>query len=228
MPLNLDNLNDAEQFQKHFVNPVVDAVRAEIKSLVDSDKAQSARLDKLEGTQKKAMIGFAVYATMLSTVVGLGLAWLKSKAGKWIGLSVLMLSVMFITGCATVPHTTTAPVFTDPVAVQQIKHPIQSMALALGEIDNLMSLVNVLSVATFGVGVILMVYLRTSLGPSLILGGLASLVLSIMVKSMLWFIPWVAAGVALAGIIAFAVDVKQRGFFNAVHDVESLVNPPAS
>lgn len=125
-------------------------------------------------------------------------------------------------GCAHLPHASSPP----PIPpVHAIKHPVQSMANALGEIDSLMSVVTILSVALFGVGVILMFYLRTALGPAMMAGGIASLVLSVFVKSMLWFVPWIAGGVALIGVIAFVVDVRKRGLHATIHDIQNLVHP---
>lgn len=59
MPLDLDNLDDAEKFQKHFVTPLVDAVKAEMKPLVDAKLDHESRLSKIESNQKKALLGYA-------------------------------------------------------------------------------------------------------------------------------------------------------------------------
>lgn len=56
--LKLDNLDDAEKFQKHFVTPLVEAVRAEVKPLVEAQAKTEERLNKLEANQKKALIGY--------------------------------------------------------------------------------------------------------------------------------------------------------------------------
>lgn len=64
MPLDLDSLDDAEKFQKHFVLPLVDEVKraleplvARVETLEKGTSGQDARLKKLEG-----------YATRLGTV----------------------------------------------------------------------------------------------------------------------------------------------------------------
>lgn len=59
MPLDLDNLDDAEKFQKHFVTPLIDAVRAEVKPLVDAKVDHEARLGRIESNQKRALVGYA-------------------------------------------------------------------------------------------------------------------------------------------------------------------------
>lgn len=79
--MDLNSLKDAEEFQKHFVKPLIDAVRLEVQPLVAKDADQEKRLGELEGNQKKALVGFAVYATILSTVIGMGLDWFKKKVG---------------------------------------------------------------------------------------------------------------------------------------------------
>lgn len=81
MPLDLNNLKDAEEFQKHFVRPLIDAVRLEVQPLVAKDAEQERRLGTLEGNQKKALWGFALYATALSVFVGMAADWLKRKVG---------------------------------------------------------------------------------------------------------------------------------------------------
>lgn len=81
MPLDLDDLDDAEKFQKHFVTPLVEAVRAEMKPLTTTVYATRERVKKLEGNQMKAMLGFAGMATALSVALGLGVDWLRKKVG---------------------------------------------------------------------------------------------------------------------------------------------------
>lgn len=66
MPLNLDNIDDAEKFQKHFVQPLVDAVRLEVKPLVDAKLDHDARLKTLEGNQRKALYGYAGLVAVLT------------------------------------------------------------------------------------------------------------------------------------------------------------------
>lgn len=82
MPLNLDSLDDAEKFQKHFVTPIVDAVKTEVKTLVDDtrkemealkkrDADQQADIDSLKLNQKKALAGYGFLSLSVSTAVGL-------------------------------------------------------------------------------------------------------------------------------------------------------------
>lgn len=73
--MKLTDIDDAEKFQKHFVLPLVDAVRAEVKPLVEQTKANTDRIDKLEGNQKKALAGYAV----LSVIAASSFAWAKQK-----------------------------------------------------------------------------------------------------------------------------------------------------
>lgn len=66
MSLKLDDIDDAEKFQKHFVTPLIDAVRAEVKPLVDAKLDHEKRLAGLESNQKKALIGYAGIITVLT------------------------------------------------------------------------------------------------------------------------------------------------------------------
>jgi hypothetical protein len=77
--VNLNDLDDAEKFQRHFVAPMVDAVRAELAPLVKSDQAQEARIAKLEGNQKKAMAAYAVIALLGSMGLTQAKAWVAKK-----------------------------------------------------------------------------------------------------------------------------------------------------
>lgn len=81
MSLNLKDLQDAEQFQKHFVTPLVDAVRAEVRPIVEQSKTHEQRLDQIENNQRKALGGIAVYATLASVVIGGSIDWFKRKLG---------------------------------------------------------------------------------------------------------------------------------------------------
>lgn len=99
MPLDLDNLDDAEKFQKHFVTPLVDAVRAEVRPLVESDRMQNEAIQKLQSNQKKALIGFAGISALASIVA----AALWNKAKQWLHLGAFFL-VLSMTSCAARPH----------------------------------------------------------------------------------------------------------------------------
>lgn len=79
--MNLKDLKDAEEFQKHFVLPLVEAVRQEVRPLVEMDQRQELRIAALEGTQKKALAGFAAAAAVVATVFGVLLDWGKRKLG---------------------------------------------------------------------------------------------------------------------------------------------------
>lgn len=83
-----------------------------------------------------------------------------------------------------------------------------------------------LSILTIGIGVVLMIYLKTSLGPAIVAGGAVTLVLSLLVSSIVWFIPWIAGLLVLGGGLAFAIDVKKRGFKNALLDVRQVLHYP--
>ncbi len=79
-----DTFAEAERFQRLFVMPMVDAIRVEVRNhlgpIIESNKvitaeqaAQAARLTNLEGSQKKALVGYGVFAAGLS--VALAAAW---------------------------------------------------------------------------------------------------------------------------------------------------------
>lgn len=63
MPLNLDNLDDAEQFAKHFVKPVVDQLSARLEPLVLRVADVEKRLDMTEARLGKVM---KVYTALLA------------------------------------------------------------------------------------------------------------------------------------------------------------------
>jgi hypothetical protein len=101
VPLNLNDLEDAEKFQEHFVKPLVDAVRKEISPLARTVYATRTRVAKLERSQARAFIGFAG----VSVAVGLAFDWFKKKIGLLIALT-LMLTMI---GCAATPHLSKVP-----------------------------------------------------------------------------------------------------------------------
>jgi hypothetical protein len=83
-------LEKAERFQRLFVEPMVDALRAEMKSslapLVEANQRQDTAIaahqtdiDTLKGSQKKALIGWGVYASLGTVAVGSAWGWIKSK-----------------------------------------------------------------------------------------------------------------------------------------------------
>lgn len=79
--MDLNDLDDAEKFQKHFVTPMVDAVREEIKPLVRRIEALEKlepRIIVLEGYSKKIL---AVYSSIVGIASYVGhIAWLKLRA----------------------------------------------------------------------------------------------------------------------------------------------------
>lgn len=79
------DIKDIEELQKHFVAPLVDALRAEIKPAIEKVQAIDAKVDAmasrvgaLEKDQKKALVGYGVFSTALAGV--LSIAWVKIKS----------------------------------------------------------------------------------------------------------------------------------------------------
>lgn len=91
-PNTPDTFEEAERFQRLFVTPVVTQMKTEITALiqpvVDSHKSmqgklieQDKRITDLENGQRKALVGYGVFAAGLSVVVGASWDWLKGKVG---------------------------------------------------------------------------------------------------------------------------------------------------
>jgi hypothetical protein len=92
-PLHLpDSFESAERFQRLFVVPMVESVKNEVKTFCDSLKAEFASerdeqkqlredVNSLKGNQKKALLGYGVWATALSAFIGFAGNWLKNKIG---------------------------------------------------------------------------------------------------------------------------------------------------
>lgn len=87
-----DSFEEAERFQRLFVKPMVDAVRVEVKSQLEpvvsfittqqaKDQKQDERLTNLEGSQRKALVGWGVFATFLSIMLTAGWNKIKSLLG---------------------------------------------------------------------------------------------------------------------------------------------------
>lgn len=77
-PMRLD---EAEQIRNVIVDPLVDALRAEIlpiKTLVDQHEK---RLKEIESNQHKALLGFAGVALALTLAFNAMWVWVKRKAG---------------------------------------------------------------------------------------------------------------------------------------------------
>lgn len=94
MPLDLNSLEDAEKFQKHFVGPLVEAVRGEVKVLVDEqrkevealkakDAAQQADIDAIKASQTKALAVYGLASVIAATSAGAAWnyawGWVKAK-----------------------------------------------------------------------------------------------------------------------------------------------------
>ncbi len=79
--MDWEDLEDIERFQRLFVEPLVKSVREELKPLTTASADHTARLDKLEGNQKKAMFGFAGLTLVASTAIGLSVDWLRKRVG---------------------------------------------------------------------------------------------------------------------------------------------------
>ena len=90
MPLDEKDLEYAVRFQQLFVEPLVDAVRAELKPLAERAKQHEEadqqrfadvnnRLNAIEGNQKKALFAYAAIVAAVTAAVSAGWAWLKSK-----------------------------------------------------------------------------------------------------------------------------------------------------
>lgn len=87
MPLNLSTLNDAEKFQEHFVRPLVDAVRAEIKPLVLQSEQQGLTLKQhadsigaLRENQGRATRALAAVVVVIQVGWNVAWEWLSKSA----------------------------------------------------------------------------------------------------------------------------------------------------
>lgn len=69
------DLADVEQLQRLMVTPLVEAVRAEMKSLVARVDAIEPDVASLKKNQGKALIGW----TVLVAIVSAGFGWVKDK-----------------------------------------------------------------------------------------------------------------------------------------------------
>jgi hypothetical protein len=81
VPLRLTDLEDAERFQRAFVTPLVDAVKLEIRPVVEGHETLRRRVDKLEIDQKRAIWGLSAAAGVASVAIGVVLDWVKRKLG---------------------------------------------------------------------------------------------------------------------------------------------------
>lgn len=82
VPMSLIDLDDAEKFQRHFVQPLIDAVRDEVKPLVKAQADHEDRLKQLESNQKKALVGFAGIVIVVSVVFNATVEFIRGKFSK--------------------------------------------------------------------------------------------------------------------------------------------------
>ena len=68
-------MDEGEQLKRIVVEPMIDGLRKEMQPIIKLLNAHDTRLDKLESTNKKAMVGWATIATV-GTV---GWNWLQAK-----------------------------------------------------------------------------------------------------------------------------------------------------
>lgn len=84
------DLDKAEQYQRLFVKPMVDAldtrmtqfmadIKIHIQPVIDGQTAQDNRLNELEKNQKKALLGWSLYATAAAGLFTYCYGWIKSK-----------------------------------------------------------------------------------------------------------------------------------------------------
>ena len=68
-------MEEGEQLKRIVVQPMIDGLRQEMQPIVKLLNAHDARLAKLEGTNKKAMVGWATIAAVCT----LGWNWVQGK-----------------------------------------------------------------------------------------------------------------------------------------------------
>ncbi len=104
-----DDFAEAERFKRLFIDPSVEAmgqkIAAQLQPIISGqrklfahiqeqtvkDTAQDERLATLEGSQKRAMVGWGVFATGLSIALSAGWNWVSNKIK---GTALLLLIVM--------------------------------------------------------------------------------------------------------------------------------------
>lgn len=85
-----DSFEEAERFQRLFVEPMVQAVRTEMQQHVQqvtdfvtktnaTVSGFDGRIRKLEGDQRKALVGWGVYATIVGVALTTAWKWVASK-----------------------------------------------------------------------------------------------------------------------------------------------------
>lgn len=84
-----DSFEDAERYKRLFVDPAVEALGAKMEShlkpITDAIAEQKAtnskqdeRLENLEASQGKALIGYGIFATGISVVLAGSWDWIKT------------------------------------------------------------------------------------------------------------------------------------------------------
>lgn len=106
-----DTLAEAERFKRLFVDPAVTAMGREMKAQLDpvvsgqrklfaTQLAHDKRIHTLETGQKKALVGYAVYASGLSLVLAASWDWIKRKFGILMLVLALSFTAMISIGTA--------------------------------------------------------------------------------------------------------------------------------
>jgi hypothetical protein len=78
--MNID-IKDIDEFNLHFVKPMVDAVRAEMQQtltpLVSDVKTLKEKVGKLESNEKKAIVGWGVISVGTVAIMTYAKAWIS-------------------------------------------------------------------------------------------------------------------------------------------------------
>lgn len=69
------NLAEVERLKELIIQPMIETIQAELKPLVQAKAEHEQRLAKLEGNQKKALMGYAGIVALLT----LGFNYVKAK-----------------------------------------------------------------------------------------------------------------------------------------------------
>ena len=78
--------NDRQQIaflREHIVSPMLEALEAKVKPIVDAAAAHEARITKLEQNQRKALTGYTAFVAVVSSGLAIGAgsvkAWFTKK-----------------------------------------------------------------------------------------------------------------------------------------------------
>jgi hypothetical protein len=77
--MDLNNLDDAEQFQRMFVTPLIEAVRKEICPLIRQVEDNEARIKTMEKNQKRALIGYGGIVAVAALLATLLKEWVQNN-----------------------------------------------------------------------------------------------------------------------------------------------------